>query len=300
MSVIVSISLILLVITYAFAYDLDQYKHYSSTDQMATLGQFGDFLGGTLNPLLALLTVIGLAYTIHLQRKQLHEAQQQYEMNLQQTNKQQFEQFLFNLIELHSRITDNLSISNDVLMNLYNRAFCNDSKRIFEINNHEARNVFNAIFICVIDTPSHDCNVQIKRYERLQQRHNEVLGHYFRNLYHILKTISESDIQDKKKYSNILRSQLSTYELAILLVNCLDGVVDNGEFKKLIIEFEFLEHLPLELTSYNNLTVKGFKLDFIGFEHITEYMPNLPNSNGAFGDNPFFNNQKIKNLLTKT
>lgn len=266
---------------------------------MAALGQFGDFLGGTLNPLLALLTVIGLAYTIHLQRKQLHESQEQYNKNMQHTYVQQFEQFFFNLIELHSKITENLSIKKNNLEELYEKPLFKNTIKIFNIDEHKARDVFNVVFLCITDVVSDICSVQINRYKKLQQLHNEILGHYFRNLYHILKTISESKISDKKKYSNILRSQLSTYELTILLVNCLNDVVDDGQFKKLIIEFEFFEHLPLELTVNDNVTIKGSKRNFINFEHLLEYMPNALSDYGAFGRNPFFNDPKIKRLLTK-
>lgn len=76
---------------------------------------------------------------------------------------------------------------------------------------------------------------------------NKEFGRYFRNLYQILKLIKNSfpDIGIQKKYSNILRAQLSNQELSLLILNCLCPHVDNGEFRKLVIHFELLEHLDI-------------------------------------------------------
>ena len=76
---------------------------------------------------------------------------------------------------------------------------------------------------------------------------NKEFGSYFRNLYQTLKLIqnSFSDIAIQKKYSNILRAQLSNQELSLLLLNCLCPYVDHGQFKELVIHFELLEHLDI-------------------------------------------------------
>jgi len=43
----------------------------SATDQRAAWGQFGDYMGGVVNPLLSLLTLLALVATVALQRQQL-------------------------------------------------------------------------------------------------------------------------------------------------------------------------------------------------------------------------------------
>ncbi|WP_274803885.1 putative phage abortive infection protein [Pseudoalteromonas rhizosphaerae] len=65
-----------------------------------------------------------------------------------------------------------------------------------------------------------------------------------------MKLIKNSfpDIDVQKKYSNILRAQLSNQELSLLLLNCLCPHVDNGQFRKLVIHFELLEHLDITYT----------------------------------------------------
>lgn len=78
------------------------------------------------------------------------------------------------------------------------------------------------------------------------QNHNH-LGHYFRNLYHILKLIKqESALEDKKRYSNLIRAQLSSFELVLLFYNCLSDY-GKEKFYPLIEEFDFLKHIDVDL-----------------------------------------------------
>ncbi|EIJ36986.1 putative phage abortive infection protein [Thiothrix nivea] len=74
-------------------------------------------------------------------------------------------------------------------------------------------------------------------------KNGEDLGQYFRTLYNILKFIDNNkEIDNKKLYTNLLRAQLSRYELALLFYNCLS---DFGEQKMapLVKKYEILKHL---------------------------------------------------------
>lgn len=92
-----------------------------------------------------------------------------------------------------------------------------------------------------------ELSVIIKSFMEFYHEHQADLGHYFRNMYHILKFIKEEKIQtDKKRYSNLLRAQLSSYELSILFYNGL-GDYGNEKFFPLIEEFDFLKNLDRDL-----------------------------------------------------
>ncbi len=82
-------------------------------------------------------------------------------------------------------------------------------------------------------------------YEYFWGKWHKELGHYFRSLYTIFKYINDSDISDKKQYANIVRSQLSDYEILVLFYNCLAkyGV---EKFKPLVTEFELFDNLPMQ------------------------------------------------------
>lgn len=95
------------------------------------------------------------------------------------------------------------------------------------------------------------------------QLYHDELGHYFRNIYQILKFVDQSSIDNKQLYTNLLRAQLSSDELAILFYNCIS---DFGlrKFKPLIERYAFFEHLPL--------------YDSLSMDDARSYAP------GAFGD----------------
>lgn len=64
-------ALIFMVVTYA-AYFLKFHGILSETQ--GDWGQFGDYLGGTLNPLLSFLSLIALVFTVSLQTQQLENS----------------------------------------------------------------------------------------------------------------------------------------------------------------------------------------------------------------------------------
>lgn len=69
-------------------------------------------------------------------------------------------------------------------------------------------------------------NTQIKAKYNLFQGHENMLGHYYRHLFHTVKFIVEQDIKfisysEKRKYLRLLRAQLSNYEQAMLFYNYL-------------------------------------------------------------------------------
>lgn len=75
--------------------------------------------------------------------------------------------------------------------------------------------------------------------------HESQLGPYFRNLYHIIKFVKQSDVSDKRRYTSLVRAQLSKFELFFLFYNC---VSPHGEgFRPLIEEFGLLEHFDKKL-----------------------------------------------------
>ncbi|SDD20342.1 Putative phage abortive infection protein [Williamwhitmania taraxaci] len=68
------------------------------------------------------------------------------------------------------------------------------------------------------------------------------LGHYFRTIYNIVKFINDKKPENPKYYTNLLRSQFSTYEHLLLFYNCISEF-GNEKFKPLIIEYSMLDNL---------------------------------------------------------
>jgi hypothetical protein len=83
-------------------------------------------------------------------------------------------------------------------------------------------------------------------YDHYFHIHHSDIGHYFRNLYYIVKYVDKAKIQreEKKDSLKILRSQLSNYELLILAYN---GMHPYGkEFYPFIDSYELLKSLNNE------------------------------------------------------
>ena len=74
-----------------------------------------------------------------------------------------------------------------------------------------------------------------------------ILSRYFRNLYQVIKYVAESGVANKKFYTNIVRAQLSGDELKLLFWDTLSQF-GLEKFHPLVLEFELLEHLPLDHT----------------------------------------------------
>ena len=122
------------------------FKNLSVTNDSATWGTFGDYLGGTLNPIISFLALIGLLYTIHQQaqemqatREELKQAAEQQRQQVEQQsrqseifNLQQFESTFFSLLEQHNKIVETLFKNIDEI-NKYNPAHDNKDSFINEI-----------------------------------------------------------------------------------------------------------------------------------------------------------------------
>ena len=191
-------------------------------------GEVGDAFGGTLGPVIAWIASILTFAAFYIQ----------YKANIQQNEAikmQRFEDTFFRLLENHQRMVEMtdlrskkpanevLSVGRDCFKRIY-RTFSARISRQYPTN----KSISNTLVV----------------YDRLQNEHKSDLHHYFRFIYHILKFIKNSEINEdeKFKYTSILRASLSAYEIVLIFYNCLH---DYGKthFKPLITEFSMLKNL---------------------------------------------------------
>ena len=214
---------------------------------MSDRGTFGDMFGA-VNALFSGLAFATLIYTAWMQREELSLQRRELEMTREEMRGQKeairaqnetfmlqrFETTFFELLRVHGQIVDSID-----LVDNSNRA--TKPRDCFCVFYRRLRKAFLAHLLY----PKDEQALQIAKeiYGSFYEEHQEELGHYFRHLYHIIKFVKSSDVQDKKRYTNFVRAQLSSYELALLFYN---GVSDLGEekFKPLIEEFSLLKNLP--------------------------------------------------------
>ena len=234
------------------------YMQFNYTLEVVTdFGEIGDFFGGMLNPILAFIAFLALLKTIEIQSKELKTSNKALELTseesklsrqaLQEQSKsiklQNFENTFFNMLNLHNETIKSIYIPEDTFEANKNDIFRTNTVTYKDLNGTVAKNVLSKLYELLqyqVKQTTSNSNVIFLGFHR---RTINYIGHYFRNIYQILKFISKSDIEDKKFYSNILRAQLSESELGLLFYNCASEI-GIEYFLPLLVEFEFLEHLP--------------------------------------------------------
>lgn len=206
-----------------------QFHEFPLGNQEA-FGQFGDYLGGILNPI---LTAINTFLLIYFNKIFLNTTWKQY---LDDEDKEQ----IFRLIENHHAILKNIRIWNRKLKHYDEGA--------------NAFWVMRGIVYGKYKNPqqTNDANdIELNDIKRLRNAYDDFyrkdgkrqyLGNYFRNLYHIFKFIENSSLANKKEYAQIVAAQMSYLEQHFLFLNCL--IPEGENFKKYIVDFDLLQELP--------------------------------------------------------
>lgn len=202
------------------------------------LGTLGDFLGGTLNPILTFLTFVGLIVTILLQQRELHDAKAEStkmeierEKDRLRAEKQQFEATFFQMLNYHSSIVNSIDVHRSSTKGTLTGREC------FKYFNDELLSNYNKVH--------HQDELQRAKsaYEGLWAIFQKDLGHYFRFLYNLIRFVNQSNFP-KTKYIRIVRAQLSDFEMVILFYNVI--ATDRKRFKEYIEFFTLFDNLPKE------------------------------------------------------
>lgn len=212
------------------------------------LNEFGDFVGGTLNPVFSFIGLILLFETYSMQKKELKETKKALRIQNQTQSKQQFESTFFALLNVHNQGLQSFL----------------DYKET-EGSDGCKRDFFKLIFNQALEKNS------LKSAKEQFETGNPMFGHYFRILYQLLKfifteledgkinkkdtLIFRNDIRladknnDKasdveKKYSNIIRALLPDDVMKFLVVNCYCENENDiyWEYKLLLERYDFFEH----------------------------------------------------------
>jgi hypothetical protein len=209
-------------------------------------GTFGDMFG-SVNALFSGLAFASLIYTIVLQRKELklhqheleltrnemHAQMEQMQMQNLTLKKQNFEDTFFQLLRMQNDITNSIDLADakgqifvqgkDCFAFLYDQ-FRKEWKAKTAKGKNELDKI-NASYLIF--------------YEAYQSE----VGHYFSHLYNVIKFVDTSDSYDKKLYTNLVRAQLSSFELVMIFYSVLSEM-GRDKFKPLIEKYALLKNLP--------------------------------------------------------
>ncbi|MCT7358599.1 putative phage abortive infection protein [Thalassolituus pacificus] len=214
---------------------------------LSQAGSFGDAFG-VLTSLFSALAFGGLMITIWQQ-------QQEIDINRQDSKIQHFENVLFKMMEMLNEMVSDFDVQRINKVHISG----GDSNNEYVVLS-SGRDCFYYWYTKlkkshdqVITTSNRTRRKNRKPIELVNNFYGEFwkgwskdLGHYFRFLYRIMRYIDDSDMEDKKKYTNILRAQFSDYSLVLLFYNCLHS---NGveKFKPLCEKYEIFNNLPDDL-----------------------------------------------------
>jgi hypothetical protein len=229
--------------------------NYEGTfSKIGALGPVGDLIGGSTVAFFNIASFLMLIAAIVMQKEELKLQRKELEMQrneLERTRKeheitnrtmliQRFENTFFNMLSLHNEIIA-LITYRDNYDNVYEgrRALTYIYNRFYNYYNRPTGKILDELKKAATEKE----RVEII-YSWFYKDYEDYLGHYFRNLYRIVKWINNSELTDKEKkeYIGILRAQLSKTELKLLFYNVIS---DKGKkFREFIIKYNiFDDHL---------------------------------------------------------
>lgn len=197
--------------------------------------EFGDFVGGVLNPVFGFLGLFALLLTISLQSKELKLTNKELSSQNKTLILQNFENSFFQMLRLHNDIVNSI----DFVRGGGNKQVVTTSGRdCFPIMVQRLSNKCRSI-----TNITDDREVTEMGYRQFYEEHQLELGHYFRYLYNIFKFIHNSDVEDKYFYSNLVRAQISNHELVIIFYNCISKY-GREKFLPLAAEYSLFKNMP--------------------------------------------------------
>ncbi|WP_219519693.1 putative phage abortive infection protein [Mameliella sp. CS4] len=246
------------------------YYAFTQSEEAIGGGAWGDFIGGTLNPILTFLTFTGVLLSIFLQRlelglsrSELERSANALEKQITSIEKQNFEAAFFQMLNTFNTIVESIDLYNkDNGMETSGRdcfrVFYTRLNKIYRDNKEKGSKKHAAEAILRLS------------YFNFWKQHQLELGHYYRFLFNVFRFLDESPASEEY-HAKLLRAQLSDQELLLLFYNCLSQ--HGQKFSDYAIKYKLFDNLPT------------IRLLEDGHTHLIDQE--------AFGDNPMYNSKNI-------
>jgi len=239
----------------------------TTLDTWSVRSSFGDMFGA-INALFSGLAFAGIIVALYFQknefelqrqelkdtREELKGQKEQLRLQNEAIRHQNLENTFFQLLRFHNEIVNAINLTAYEFTQSPESPFRKREKEILL-----GRDCFKKLYDDLAymykkeaeNTKTQDLNFVNAVYLKFFKENQSDLGHYFRNLYHLIKFVKTSSVANKKFYTNLVRAQLSSYEHLLLFYNCLSDL-GSRKFKPLVEEFELLENMP------ENELIEGF------------------------------------------
>jgi hypothetical protein len=169
------------------------FRKHDVSNAVQEWGQFGDYMGGLLNPLFGLISVVLVAATLRSQT--------------QAARLQAFENQFFALLDLHSSVVQGID------------------RKMKDKTIMHGRDCFRFFYRKIVSISQRDRVPMSTAYQKFLELDGWEIEHYFRTVYHMFKHVKdghsliEANDAQRKRYYDLIKSQLSQYELVLLWFN---------------------------------------------------------------------------------
>ncbi|MGL4232790.1 MAG: putative phage abortive infection protein [Casimicrobium sp.] len=210
-------------------------------------GQFGDYIGGIMNPLIAFAALYALVVSIRIQRRELKDTRKELSSQGVTARQQRAEQRFFDLLKLYEETVRALNVvmwrrkgdefspemntGKSALRAMVSLPLYMQPASVSDTNPLQ-RELLQAQF----SGEAHDLKLAFDNW-------SPFLDHYFRVLFTILREAKSLLDDEHFRYVKFLRAQLNRDELILLALNMLF----NEEGKKMrpyANQYGLLKHLP--------------------------------------------------------
>lgn len=204
-------------------------------------GQWGDAFGA-LNALFSALAFVAVLYTLHQQQKQIDEAATDQHL-------QRFERTFYELLRLLREARDDVEFRySDEYKGSSPKTESDHRSRVTGTQAFKRAQFEVKYWLDIRTAEQGDLPEDVVRDIYLKcvlDRYESTFAPYYRLLYTILLRIKADPKlteEEKCRYGNLLRSQLTSHEVALCCYNGLSSV--SGSFRTLLTEFRIAKYLP--------------------------------------------------------
>ncbi len=215
------------------------------------LGPWGDTFGA-LSSLFSAAAFLGAIYAIYQQQMQIDQARKDQEVVNEEAraeqHRQRFETSYFELLKLLRELRNEVEYAytpNEVIggRTVKGRTHIHKGGNAF-------RNGWGQLILTINERSTPPDRTEAGRIynDVIQNEHEESFSPYFRLLYTILIRIRDDvilDEQEKYRYARLLRSQLTSYELAMAGINGLSPI--SRDFSDLLTHFRMFKYIPPDI-----------------------------------------------------
>lgn len=226
------LSTVIVCFIYVFHFGCRLAPHSDTFNSYEAFGQFGDYFGGVLNPLLAFLNI---ALIVYYQATSFAKSAEK--------------DTLFRMMEIQRHIVESIELKDHS---------CDKSesglRAFWTFDNEIANKIRRSLQVA----PNVPISIQtlVSTYELFYDDDNrkQFLGHYFRTLYHIFKMIDQSDClseAEKLEFGKLVRAQMSHFEQKLLFLNCVTRV--GTKFRRYVSKYDLLEWISdIDFKNYDD------------------------------------------------